>query len=243
VTVDAIIPARNEALTVADAVAACRGCVYVRDVIVVDDGSTDATAAVAAAAGATVLRRESSTGSKARAMKVGVDASDAEAILFCDADLLGITSQHLEAVCRPFVDGRATMSLGTFDYGPVLNPLVLRLPPTSGERVIPRWVFEAVPEEKLIGYTIELVLNQVIADGGHRAVAQLMPGVTHRTKRDKFGLVEGYRRSWEMFWQLWGPRGVVKGRSYRRYLKQLTVLSPPPDLGSPQVHPVRAGRI
>ena len=50
------------------------------------------------------------------------------------------------------------MSVGWFDYG-AWNPLVLRLPPTTGERIVPRWVFEAIPPEKRDGYTIEIMIK------------------------------------------------------------------------------------
>ena len=219
--IDVVIPAHNEGLTVADVVHASRGCSYVRDVIVVDDGSNDATALRAAGAGAKVVRREPG-GSKAHAMQRGLQETDAEAVLFVDADLLGLTSAHLDQICEPFVDGRASMSLGTFDYG-LWNPLVLRFPPTTGERVIPRWVFESIPDDQLDGYTIELLIDAVIAELHLPTTARVMRGVFHRTKRDKFGLVEGYRRTWRMFWDLVGLARVVRWRTYLFYLRHLTV--------------------
>ena len=77
-TIDAVIPARDEASTVAAVVAACLGCAHVREVIVVDDGSRDGTAELAAAAGAKVVHREpGAEGSKALAMEAGVAVSDA----------------------------------------------------------------------------------------------------------------------------------------------------------------------
>ena len=202
-------------------VAACVGCAYTRDVIVVDDGSTDDTAEQAELAGARVVRRPAG-GSKAHAMKAGVDAGDADAILFVDADLVGVRSDHLDAICKPFVEGRAVMSIGTFDYG-IWNPFVLRFPPTTGERVVPRWVFDAVPPSKLDGYTIEVMLNEVIAEGRLPTTARVMHGVTHRTKREKFGPVEGWRRTWRMFWQLVGLAKVVRLRTYWFYLRGLTI--------------------
>jgi glycosyltransferase involved in cell wall biosynthesis len=221
VNIDAVVPARDEALTVADVVGACRQCRYVREVIVVDDGSRDDTAERAAAAGAKVVRRESD-GSKAHAMEAGVEASDAEAILFVDADCVGLTPEHLDQICEPFVDRRAVMSLGTFDYG-IWNRLVLRFPPTTGERIIPRWVFDAVHPDKREGYTIEIMLNEVIAEGRLPTTARVMKGVTHRTKRDKFGPVEGWRRTWRMFWDLVGLVRQVRLRTYWFYLRDLTV--------------------
>jgi len=221
--IDAVIPARDEVATVAQVVGACRDCRYVREVVVVDDGSTDGTGEAARCAGARVVRLEGE-GSKAHAMRAGVAATDASALLFADADLLGVTSAHFEAICLPFVEGRAVMSIGWFDYGP-WNPVVLRLPPTTGERVLPRWVFEAVSPDQLEGYTIEFMINQVIAERGLSTTSRIMTGVTHRTKRDKFGKWEGYRRTWRMFWQLLGLplRGVVRWRSYWHYLRALTV--------------------
>lgn len=226
--VDAVIPARDEAPTVADVVAAAAGCAFVRQVIVVDDGSSDGTGDLAAAAGAKVLRLPGrvpgGSGSKARAMEAGVVASDADAVLFVDADLLGLTAAHLDDVCRPVIDGRAAMSLGIFDYGR-WNWLVLRFPPTTGERLVPRWVFDSVPPAKRQGYAMEVMLNEVIAEGRLPTVARVMPGVSHRTKRDKLGALEGWRHSWRMFWGLVGlpVRRVVRWRTYWFYLRALTV--------------------
>jgi len=224
VTIDVVIPARNEASTIADVVAAARGCRFAREVIVVDDGSSDGTAEVAMAAGAKDVRREMSTGSKAHAMELAVAPTDAGAILFCDADVVGLTATHLDDICRPFVEGRAVMSLGWFDYG-MLNPLVRRLPPTSGERVIPRWVWESVHPARRRGYSIEIMINEVIAEGRLPTTVRIMAGVSHRTKRHKLGLRKGYRETWRMFWHLIGlpATGVVRWRTAWFYLRELTV--------------------
>jgi glycosyltransferase involved in cell wall biosynthesis len=220
------MPARDEAPTVARNVAAAQSCQYVREVIVVDDGSTDGTADLASAAGAKVVRRDGSSGSKAHAMRDGVAATDADAILFVDADCTGLTPTHLDAIARPYVEGSAVMSIGAFDYGWFWNPMVTRWPPLSGERVIPRWVFDAIPEEKLDGYTIEVRINQVIAEGHHATTVRTMRGVSHRTKRDKHGTVEGYRRTYWMYRELLRmlrPVGDVRWRTYWFYLRNLTV--------------------
>jgi glycosyltransferase involved in cell wall biosynthesis len=226
-TVDVVMPARDEATTVADNVRAAAACRHVREVIVVDDGSRDDTAARAERAGARVLRLPASRGSKAHAMDAGVRASDATHVLFVDADCTGLTGAHLDAVCQPVLDGRAEMSLGTFDYG-WLNRLVLVCPPLTGERIVPRWVWEAIPDRKLDGYTVEVRINEVIAEGRHRTVARTMPGVFHRTKRDKHGRLEGVRRTVHMYRDLLAllkPVGDIRWRTYWFYLRGLTIES------------------
>ena len=230
-TIAAVIPARNEAASIAAVVEACVACRYTSEVVVVDDGSTDGTGEIALAAGAKVVRRErpakafrAREGSKAEAMEAGVEASSAEAILFCDADCVGLTGAHLDEICRPFVDGQATMSLGWFDYG-WLNPLVLTFAPTSGERVVPRWVWDSVPPWKRRGYDIEIMINEVVCEGRLPTTVRIMPGVTQRTKRDKYGRRSGARETWWMFWHLVGlpVRGVVRWRTYWFYLRDLTI--------------------
>jgi glycosyltransferase involved in cell wall biosynthesis len=224
-TIDVVMPARDEEETVAANVGAATGCRDVREVLVVDDGSTDATAERAAAAGAKVLHRSATTGSKALAMADGVAATDADAVLFVDADCTGLTSAHLDAICEPFVAGRSTMSIGAFDYGRFWNRMVVRWPPLSGERVLPRWVFEAVPPDRLQGYTIEVRLNEVVAEGRLRTSVRTMHGVYHRTKRDKLGRLEGIRRTWRMYEELLSLLlpGGVRWRTYWFYLRGLTV--------------------
>ena len=221
--IDVVIPARNEASTVASVVEAALGCRFAREVLVVDDGSTDGTAELAAAAGAKVVRREG-TGSKAHALEAGVAASDADAFLFCDADLVGLTAAHLDGICRPYVEGRAEMSVGWFDYG-WWNPIVLRMAPSTGERLVPRWVWDAVPDEKRQGYSIEIMINEIIAEGRFLTTARILHGVTHRTKRDKLGRRVGRRETWRMFWHLIGLpiTGVVRWRTYWFYWRGLTV--------------------
>ncbi len=80
-----VIPANNEAATIADVVASARSEYPEAEIIVVDDGSTDATADLAEAAGATVLRHPESLGNGA-AVKSGARAAKGEILALMDGD-------------------------------------------------------------------------------------------------------------------------------------------------------------
>jgi glycosyltransferase involved in cell wall biosynthesis len=80
-----LIPAFNEAPSIASVVTALRDVAPWREVLVVDDGSTDDTGARAVAAGARVIRHPYNKGNGA-AVKTGIRSTDARFILIVDAD-------------------------------------------------------------------------------------------------------------------------------------------------------------
>lgn len=83
--VSVVVPARNAERTLAETLAAIAAqTLPASEIIVVDDGSTDATARLATKAGATVLQPEGSGVSAAT--NRGVAAASAPLIAFCDAD-------------------------------------------------------------------------------------------------------------------------------------------------------------
>lgn len=80
-----VLPAKNESAAIGDTVAGIVRVLPEAEVIVVNDGSTDATAAVAEAAGARVVHHPYSKGNGA-AIKTGARAASGEVIVFMDAD-------------------------------------------------------------------------------------------------------------------------------------------------------------
>jgi biofilm PGA synthesis N-glycosyltransferase PgaC len=83
----AIVPAYNEAETVAETVRSLLEQTRPPgEVVVIDDCSTDDTAAVAEAAGATVIRPPQNTGSKAGAQSFALEQVTTEFVMAVDAD-------------------------------------------------------------------------------------------------------------------------------------------------------------
>ncbi|OZB58611.1 MAG: glycosyl transferase [Thiomonas sp. 13-66-29] len=80
-----ILPARNEAGAVGATVAGIRARYPEAEIIVVNDGSSDATAQVAAQAGARVISKPYGMGNGA-AVKTGARAAGGDVLVFMDAD-------------------------------------------------------------------------------------------------------------------------------------------------------------
>lgn len=133
-----VLPALNEAATVGTIVTAIREAHIgvgglVSEVVVIDSGSTDATAEVAAGAGARVVSKDDVlTGipvaaGKGEAMWRGVAATSAELVVFVDADLQSFTPDYITALVGPLLtDDRIQLVKAIYE-----RPLV------AGDHVVP----------------------------------------------------------------------------------------------------------
>jgi GT2 family glycosyltransferase len=114
VNVVVLIPARDEAARVGATVEAAREIPGVARVVVIDDGSSDATGARARDAGAEVLRLERNLG-KGAALDRGLDLvrESADVLLLLDADL-GESAAQGAVLLSPVLAGDADMTVAAF---------------------------------------------------------------------------------------------------------------------------------
>ena len=113
-TVSVCLPARNEAATIGPIVETIRADLQqethlVDEIIVVNDRSADATAAVAARGGATVTPVAVPAGSQAgkgAAMATALTESRGDLVVFLDADIGGFSSHFVVSLLGPLLCGR-----------------------------------------------------------------------------------------------------------------------------------------
>ncbi|HEX5542858.1 MAG TPA: glycosyltransferase [Micromonospora sp.] len=182
--VGVIIPAYNEAVTVGEVVRVAAHARLVDEVVVVDDGSQDGTAQVAAAQGARVI--SAGHRGKGESLLTGARATRAEVLILLDADLAGLRPDHVDRLARTVVNDGVTMALGLFDRGPWLNWLFLRLlPRLTGERALRRDLLLSLDPAEARGFRIEAALNSFVAEQGGTVRAFILDGMYHRTKEEK----------------------------------------------------------
>ncbi|MCW2640674.1 MAG: glycosyl transferase family 2 [Dactylosporangium sp.] len=197
-TIGVIIPAYNEAPTVGQVVEVARRVRLVDELVVVDDGSEDGTAEVAAAHGARVVAAEHR--GKGETLLAGARAIDADILVLLDADLTGLRPEHVDRLARAVAEEDAVMALGLFDRGPWLNWVFLRLlPRLTGERALRRELLLSLEPADVRGYRIEAALNSCVAERRGVVRAFVLDGMFHRTKEEKesFALV-GFARKMAM---------------------------------------------
>jgi len=197
--VAAIVPAYNEEATLGEVLSVLKAAPAIDEILVVSDGSTDGTVAIARAHGLRTIHLRENQG-KGRAMAIGVAHTGAPILLFVDGDILNLTVDLLDRLVAPVLSGRSDMNIGIRHRGRLADVLQPRTGPLlSGIRCLRRNVFEAVPESHLKGFAIETGLNWACRQLGCRTTTTVMYNLKHLVKEKKRGLIQGSRARFRMF--------------------------------------------
>ncbi len=205
----AIIPTYNEELNVSGVLDVLRATRILDEIILVDDGSKDNTAAILHQAATTdrriqVIQHNKNRG-KGQAIFSGWAATKAPIILLLDADLKNLNPGHIDALLAPVIDHRADMTLGLFrgghrgtDFSHWLTPFL------TGQRGVRAELLKQVCREAAEGYGFEIALSVAAGRHNYRTRVVALKGVWHPSSefRTERGYWNGYTWRIRMYGQI-----------------------------------------
>ena len=208
--VGVVIPAFNEEKGLGRVLETVSAVDWGAEIVVVDDGSTDSTLAVARAwaqqDGRITSCRLSQNQGKGGAMLSGVKALSTDLVLFLDADLIGLRPYHLQTLCLPVLAGAGDMTIAVFRRGGARTDAALRLTPyLSGQRCLRR-LAAAQALSRMAGtrYGVEVALTDYAKHHHWQTQYVNWYGLTHTMKEDKRGRLAGWQSRWQMYAQIMG---------------------------------------
>jgi glycosyltransferase involved in cell wall biosynthesis len=198
----AVIPAFNEERTIGEIILVLQQVPLIEEIIVISDGSIDDTALVAESYGARVVVLPENVG-KGGAMMIGINSTDAEVVLFLDADLIGLRPAHVVDLLLPVLEGRAETTVGIFENGRLATDLAQFFAPyLSGQRAIKRELFRQLSNLELTRFGVEVALTRFIKMAGISVEEVELKDMSHVMKEEKFGLVKGFLARLKMYWEI-----------------------------------------
>ncbi|MFZ5989841.1 MAG: glycosyltransferase family 2 protein [Bacillota bacterium] len=201
--VSAVIPAYNEESTIGNVLGTLKGISEIDEIIAVSDGSTDNTASAAKKFGVKVIEFVENRG-KGAAVKAALEVCKGNVILFLDADLIGLTKDHVYKLLNPVLDNRADMTIGVFTSGRFsTNFSHMVSPHLSGQRAVKKSILDRIENIGQTGYGLEIALTVHAREEGVRVEEVELEGMTHVMKEEKFGIIKGFGHRLKMYWQIY----------------------------------------
>jgi len=214
-TVAVIIPAKDEEQRIGNVLRAAVASRLATEVIVVSDGSSDRTAEVAAKyPGVRVVQLPVNLG-KGAAMAKGVANTSAEVVAFVDADLQGLTGDHIDQIIDPVLANRCEVCIGIFRGGKFWSDTAQKFAPyISGQRAMKRWIFEGAPDLADMRFGVEYALNHQAKRVRARVLRVAIRGVSNFHKEKKMGIGKGITARYKMYQEI--TQAVIKTRKKRK---------------------------
>jgi polyisoprenyl-phosphate glycosyltransferase len=214
-TVAVIIPAKDEEQRIGNVIRAALASKLATEVIVVSDGSTDRTAEVAAKVPGVIVVRLPINQGKGAAMAKGVQKTKADVVVFVDADLHGLTGDHIDQIVQPVLADRCEVCLGIFRGGKFWSDTAQKFAPyISGQRAMKRWIFDGAPDLSDMRFGVEYALNYQAKRVKARVLRVVIRGVSNAHKEKKLGLGKGLSARTKMYVEI--GQAMVKTRKKRK---------------------------
>jgi len=204
-SVAVIIPAFNEERGIAGVIESIINAELPDEIIVVSDGSTDKTVEIAKSFNSIKVIDKQTNQGKASAMKAGVNSTNADIIVFVDADLVGLKPKYVDALIKPISENRVDITMGLFSEGRFSTDWAQKMFPfLTGQRGMRRQTWEDANIDHDIGYGVEMMLTKYIAAKNLKVQNVLLKGCTQHLKEEKVKgkAMNGFSRRMKMAFEV-----------------------------------------
>ena len=235
----AVIPVYNEQKYIGAVLDVLGEVPSLSQIIVIDDGSVDKTAAIVRQKcrhdeRIQLIRLPQNKG-KAVAMSLGIKASFNDILLFLDGDLIDVHPDYINNLIMPVRQGDCHMTLGIFTNGRHQTDLSHKLTPfLSGQRCL-RWShFQPTPGLGQTKWGIETALSLYAWHQHYSVKKVLWPGVTHVMRSEKMEGWQGYVSHMRMWadivvyltrYMLWLSLNTISLPRSKEWLAELSLRS------------------
>lgn len=201
--VAAVVPAYNEGERLGPVLEAIQQAEFVDEIVVVNDGSTDNTGEIAAGYPAVRTLNLPHNKGKGGAMLAGASSTDADIILFLDADLIGIDGEQIDSIVKPVLDGETEMCIGIFRGGRGVTDLAQVITPyISGQRALKREEFLGIEGIENCRSGVEVAITKYYRAKNLDIGTVELEGCTHLMKEEKIGYVKGFAARLKMYYEI-----------------------------------------
>lgn len=212
--ISCVVCAFNEADRIRNILDVIVGHAALSEVIVVNDGSTDATETLLEAYPQIRVLSHTPNRGKTYALSRGVAAARFDHLMLLDADLAGVTPADIDALAAPVMKGDADVSISLRSNSLWIYRR-LGLDFVSGERVVPKRLLQNAVAimERLPRWGGEAFINELFIREGFRIAVVNWPRVFNIRKFRKAGLVRGTLAEIGMIWDatvVLTPWGIVR---------------------------------
>ena len=212
--VSCIVCAFNEADRIRNILDVIVGHPALSEVIVVNDGSTDATGDLLASYPQIRVLSHTPNRGKTYALSRGIAAARFEHLMLLDADLAGVTAADIDALAAPVIRGEADASISLRSNSLWIYRRI-GLDFVSGERVMPKSLLEKAVAvmERLPRWGGEAYINELFIREGFRIAVVKWTRVFNIRKYQKAGVVRGTLAEIGMIWDamvVLTPWGLIR---------------------------------
>lgn len=199
-----VIPAYNEGSRILKVLAVLKQVDEIKEIIIVDDGSKDDTSSIVQKyiqedPRIKLIQNARNMG-KGQSIFTAWDAVTSEFVLMLDADLIGLTPDHVRVLCEPVISSKFDMTLGLFKGGNWKTDLSHWATPwLTGQRCLRREMLQFVSHEAAAGYGLETAMTVAIHQQGWKTKKVPLLGMSHPVSEIHRGGFKGVANRAKMY--------------------------------------------